>query len=361
MKKKVGLYDPFLDTLGGGELHVLSILNVLNAHEYESFLFWDTNITKNIEEKFSLRFKNGIKFIPNIFKAKISPLRKLGILKNFDIFIYVTDGSYFFSSAKKNVIFCMVPDKKLYARHLLNRLKTRTCQFIANSRFTGNLLEQFGIKNQVLYPYIDDAFFRKKTMEKEKIILSVGRFFPHLHAKQQQTMIRAFKKFKQLNKDSSSYKLILAGGLKKEDKNYFQQLKEIVRNDSSIELKPNVPFKELLSLYERSEFYWHFTGFGIDERSHPEMVEHFGIAPLQAMSTGCIAFCYAAGGPKEFIQDGINGFLFSTEAELMEKIKSVMSAVSLKMKIKKSAQSYVKKHFSYPVFENSVKKLFLNQ
>ena len=44
--KRVALYDPYLDTLGGGEKHILSILEVFAEQGYEVNIFWDKNLTK---------------------------------------------------------------------------------------------------------------------------------------------------------------------------------------------------------------------------------------------------------------------------------------------------------------------------
>ena len=356
--RQAGLYDPFLDTLGGGELHVLSILQVLSSCGYEPYIFWDKNLSREIKQKFSLTFINKTRWVPNMFGSKSSLLKKHDELKNFDVFIYVTYGSYFFSSAKKNFIFCMVPDNKLYQMNQLNRFKTLNYQFIANSRFTGNWLNHWGIKNEILYPYIDDVFFTDNRIRKEKLILSVGRFFSHLHSKQHEIIIRVFEKFLKSKKDFESYTLILAGGLKKEDKDYFQKLQKMVKNNPNIELKPNVSYKDLVSLYQKAEIFWHFTGFGVNEKEHPEMVEHFGIAPLQAMASRCITFCYNAGGPKEFMRDGENGFLFNDEKELLRKMELGIKNKELRNKIIHNAKAFVKKHFSYEVFEENVKNIF---
>ncbi len=364
MKKnlRVGLYDPFLDTLGGGELHALSILQVLSSCGYGPYVFWDKDLSREIKQKFSLHYIKKLCWLPNIFKDKSFPfstVQTLKTLRPFDYFIYVTDGSYFFSSAKKNFVFCMIPDKNLYRMNSLNRLKTFNYQFITNSLFTSGWLTKWGIKNQVLHPYINDMFFRKTSIKKERIILSVGRFFSHLHSKQHEIIIGTYRKFVQSRKNLASYRLILAGGLKKEDRDYFRKLQSFIGDDSLIKLKPNLGFNELVSLYRKAEMFWHFAGFGVDEQEHPEMVEHFGIAPLQAMVSGCITFCYNAGGPKEFMKDGENGFLFNSEKELLQKINTIIENSLIQQTITKNAVQFIKTNFSYKVFEQKVKKLFL--
>ncbi|MEK7634210.1 MAG: glycosyltransferase [Patescibacteria group bacterium] len=351
MKKnlKVGLYNPFLDTLGGGEKHILSIMDVLSKQGAEITVFWDKNLKQEIKNRFSLQLINQLKWVNK---------KNLKNLWPYDYFFYVTDGSYFFSSAKKNFVFCMVPDKKLYNLNLLNRLKLWNYKFISNSPFTTKWLTKWGINPITIPPYIDDRLFVNNRNKKEKIILSVGRFFSHLHSKNQAEIIKTFKKLKNQSQEFKDYKLILAGGLKKEDQSYFNQLKQIANNDSSIIFKPNLSLYELYKLYELSAFFWHFTGLGIDEERHPEMVEHFGIAPLEAMASGCLTFCYSAGGPKELIKDNENGFLFSTVDELINKIIKVDSNEALKEKVIKNGKQFVKENFLYQIFRSQVIKLF---
>lgn len=359
--KKLALYDPYLDVLGGGEKHILSILKVLEEEGYEINIFWDYDLTQKIEKFFLLHFFNKLKWLPNIFKKKGNWWEKFFRLSEFDLFFYITDGSYFFSSAKRNFVFCMVPKKDLYPNSFFARLKTINFKFIANSKFTSSWLKKWGIENDYLYPYIDDKLLKLdlKKIKKEKIILSVGRFFPHLHKKHHKIIIQLFKKMSRSHKNFKDFKLVMAGGLKREDESYFNQLKNLVKNDLSIILKPNINFDELYQLYKLSTFFWHFTGFGVDEEKKPEMVEHLGMAPLEAMAAGCIVFCYNAGGPKELIRDGRNGFLFSNEEELMIKMEKIMKKSFLRREIIGYGRDYLIRNFSYSVFKKRVKEILL--
>lgn len=301
-----------------------------------------------------------MKFLPSPFKKSpslktLGTLRTLKTLSSFDYFFYITDGSYFFSGAKKNFVYAMIPDKKLYAQGLINKLKLINYQFITHSLFTQKWLNKFGVKSQVLMPYLDDELINKKfSFKKEKIILSVGRFFSHLHSKKQDSMIKTFKDLKNKSKEFSKYKLILAGGLMKEDQEYFDNLKKLAGDDSSIIFKPNIKLDELHKLYELSGYFWHFAGLGVDEEKNPELVEHFGITPLEAMASGCLTFCYSAGGPKEMIKDNDNGFLFSDTNELIDKMISINTNKTLKEKIINNGKLFVKENFSYEVFKEKV-------
>lgn len=353
MKKNVALYDPYLDIMGGGEKHILSILQVLEKQGYNISIFWDQDVNRLIKDKLNLTFQH-LTFLPNILRSG-SVIKKLQILKSFDLFFYVTDGSYFFSSANKNIVFCMVPNQSLYKMNIANKLKTLNYDFVANSIYTQQWLQKWGIKSNVIYPYVSDDFL-KEIPKKEKIILSVGRFFGHLHAKKHEEIIKTFQVFQKTN---PNFKLILVGGLKDEDRLYFESLVKVIGNNKSILLEPNAPYSELIEYYRKSLFFWHFTGYGVKEEEHPEMVEHLGMTPVEAMACGTIPFCYNAGGPKEIITNGVNGFLFTTIDDLLSKTEAVQSNSKLYKAIQKNGQEYVKKLFTYKVFENTVKETIL--
>lgn len=355
--RKVALYSPYLDVLGGGERHILSILKVFDDLGYNINLIWeDESIINKIKDKLSLTFK-AVSVTPNFLSNK-NPILTLKKTAEFDFFFYVTDGSYFASRAKKNYIFAMVPNKDLYKMNLLNRLKTHNFSFISNSGFTKLWLKKWEINSSVIYPYIDDSYFIKteEISKKEQIILSVGRFFPHLHSKKHKEIIDLFKKYKQINPETNKM-LFLVGGLDDKDKKYFDEVTKTASNRSDIVIKDNISESDLKLLYKRASYYWHFTGFGINEEKNPEKLEHLGITPLEAMAAGCTVFCYNAGGPKEYINTGKNGYLFTTEDELFSEMDEVIQA-SNQEKIGTAAVDYVRRNFSYDIFKKNVTDYF---
>ena len=363
MRKKIlGLYDPYLDVLGGGEKHILSIIKILE-NEYEIHIFWDEDLSNQLSSRLNIKFKNQPIFKKNIFKSKKNIIEKLKILKNYEYFFYITDGSYFLSTAKKNFVFCMIPDKYLYQMNILNRIKTSNFKFISNSKFTKDWLVKWNIKSDVIYPQIDDVFIKSSlnSLKKEKIILSVGRFFKHLHSKRQDLLISCFEDLKKKDNRFSDYKLILAGGVKEEDKKYFSLLEDGYKKDKSIIFKPNISFSMLLELYKKSEFFWHIAGFGIDEEKHPELTEHLGMAPLEAMAMGCVTFVYNAGGIKETIKDQENGFLFNTIEELINKSIKVSRNPLLQNMIKNKAKKSIIKNFSFDSFNKTVNRVVIGK
>ncbi|MCX7996243.1 MAG: glycosyltransferase family 4 protein [Patescibacteria group bacterium] len=352
-KPQVALYDPYLDTMGGGERHVLSILHVLE-HErgFTPVIFWDQDLTEAIRDRLGLTFTK-LEFRPDLFRGGATILEKIRSLKEFDSFIYVPDGSYFFSGARQNTVFCMVPDRKLYPASVTDRIKTANYRFIANSGFTSSWLARWGFRSTVLYPYLPEELISlsKTQPHKEKMILTVGRFFRHLHSKRQDIAIRSFRKLRE-KPEFSGYRFIMAGSVLPGDQDFLDELRTIAGNDPAIEFKVSISFPELLKLYEQAEYYWHYAGYGVDAEVNPQNTEHLGISPLEAMAAGCITCCYAAGGPTELIVNGKNGFLFTSHEELHREMLSLSD--NRKHEIAEYARRFVRERFSYQHFAREV-------
>jgi len=337
--------------MGGGEKHILSILKVFDDAGYNTVIYWDNDVTGEIQNKLKLTFSH-LRFEKSLTQMNI--WEKARKLSSLDWLLYVTDGSYFFSPARKTAIFCMVPDKKLYRLTPLNALKTANATFIANSHFTSGWLNKWGISSHVVHPYVSEELFVKEPRIREHVVLSVGRFFKHLHSKKQSDLIKTFLRFRSHH---PRYTLVLAGGVKEEDADYVKKLRAEFPQ-SFIHFKTNIPFSELRQLYKKSMMYWHFTGFGVDALSNPEQVEHLGMTPLEAMASRTVPFCFNAGGPRELIANGKNGFLFATAEELLQQTNYFLNTPSLQSQMGEAAYQFAHLSFRFDVFTRTVKNIF---
>lgn len=137
-------------------------------------------------------------------------------------------------------------------------------------------------------------------LKKENWICSVGRFFTLGHGKKQEILIEAFKKV--YDKNNTKWELHLVGGLGSEPSSveFFQYLKE-KSEGYPIYFHINASRKEVEEIYLKTKIYWHATGFNEDENYNPIRFEHFGIAPLEAISAGCIPILFNGGGLTEII------------------------------------------------------------
>jgi len=154
----------------------------------------------------------------------------------------------------------------------------------------------------VLYPPVPLLINKYKKMKhrKRNWICSVGRFFTLGHGKKQEVLVEAFKKLHDQGK--KDWELHLVGGLGDEPSSleFFKYLKESAKG-YPIFFHINASRKEVEDVYLKSKIYWHATGFGEDANYQPIKFEHFGIAPVEALSAGCIPVLFRGGGLKEIV------------------------------------------------------------
>ncbi len=189
----------------------------------------------------------------------------------------------------------------------------------------------------ILYPPVDTGNFKVK--KKEKIILSVGRFFPEHHNKKQLEMVEVFKQLmRQYPEEMGGYTLYLAGGVS-EKPEHLKYLERVIAAAGGYPVKviTNIEWAELVEIFARSYIFWHASGMGEDEEVHPEKFEHFGITTVEAMASGCIPVVINRGGQKEIIRNGYNGFLFENSQELKDKTMDIIKGRVDIEKIRKNA------------------------
>lgn len=323
----VGIYDPYLDTLGGGERYVLSIAKYFEK-DNDVTVFWDNDLTSEINRKFPFNFKK-INFQKNIFKNG-SIVDKRNITRNFDLFFFISDGSIPFLFAKKNFLIFQFPPqgKKL---SFVDMIKLRNIdKVICYSNFVKRYLDKiFKLNSFVLYPSVDMI---STKLPKENIILNVGRFTKGVNNKKQEFMIDAFNKLG--NKD---WKFILAGSYLSGDKDFVEDLKTKIKN-SNVEILESPSFTELSKIYSKSKIYWHATGAGEDINRDPGRAEHFGISTVEAMSAGSVPVVINAGGQKEIVRDNVSGYLWSTQESLVDKTKALIENENLLSKFSEGAK-----------------------
>lgn len=195
---------------------------------------------------------------------------------------------------------------------------------LSNSKFTSEWVSNYWKRrSQVIYPPVDMIFKKYKINQdkKKNWICSVGRFFTLGHGKKQEIMIKAFKEL--YDKGYKDWQLHLVGGVGKEPSSlrFVEQLKETTKG-YPVFFHLSVSRKEVEEVYLKSKIYWHATGFGEDENEKPVRFEHFGIAPVEAISAGCIPVLFHGGGLIEIVKLlnlNVDRHLFNKIEELVEK------------------------------------------
>ena len=335
---RAAIFNPYLDTLGGGERYSLAVCKALVEASYSVDVFWkDESIRKKLESRFGMKL-SGIEFVADIKRGD-----------GYDVCFWVSDGSIPLLRARKNFLHFQFPFKNISGNTLINKMKLfRINKIICNSNFTKDFIDkEYGVKSVVLYPPVDVSKF-KSAGKKEKIILSVARFSQLTQSKRQDVLIDVFKRFYDLgNKD---WRLVLAGGVEVGVGEYVEKLKKASRG-YPISILEGPDFKKLVGLYAESAFFWTASGFGISEQDEPVKVEHFGITVVEAMAAGAVPFVYNAGGHREIIKDGENGFLWSTKTDLLNLSLKLVKNKQKEKEISSQAKKDAKK-YSYDRFKN---------
>ncbi len=337
--KKAAIYNPYLDTLGGGERYTLAFAKVLASHGYEVDLEWkDKNILESISKRFDMDL-NSINVIPDIKKGD-----------GYDLCFWVSDGSIPLMHARNNILHFQVPFHGVNGKSLMNKMKLfRINKVVCNSEFTKNVIDkEFGIKSIVIAPPVDENIFKPKR--KENIILYVGRFSKILQSKRQDVLINSFKKM--FDSGIKDWKLVLAGGNEIGADEYLGELKNMSAG-YPIDIVESPDIDHLKELYGKSKIFWSAAGFGSNEVENPEKMEHWGITVVEAMSAGCVPVIFNGGGYKEIVRDDIDGFLWKTEEDLIIKTKILMGnnkqLHSFELSSKKRAGN-----FSQDIFEKNI-------
>jgi glycosyltransferase involved in cell wall biosynthesis len=334
---RIGIYSPYLNILGGGERYILLIASLLGKQHLVD-VFWSNDFKFKAGEAFGINLSN-VNFVGNCFREnnkKILNLMQISLLtKKYDRFFYVTDGSLFYSFAKKNFLVIQVPQKSMYQNNFITNLKLSSWNSaLVYSDYVKEHIKKWWKINIEILPAainISDFFAGKK----ENIILSVGRFFPLPHSKKQDVLVEIFEEL--CRNGLTHWKLVLAGGVEEKGREFFDKVKKKVK-DLPVELYPNIEYKKLLELYSKAKIYWHAAGYKEDLSTYPERAEHFGITTLEAMASGAVPVVFAAGGQKEVVQDKENGYFWNSRKELCEITSYLIKNEKIRNKISLQAK-----------------------
>lgn len=195
---------------------------------------------------------------------------------------------------------------------------------IANSEYTaGWIRRRWNRQAVVLPPAIDTTVFRPPPAGavRRPIILSVGRFFAGSHNKKHDFLIGTFRKLIDTGALPPGWELHLVGGRHREFPHHIEYYHNLLRLAEGYPVRffPDLPFPDLLAKYREASLYWHAAGVDECEESAPDRFEHFGVTTCEALACGLIPIVINRAGQKEIVRDGINGFTFLHESELVAK------------------------------------------
>lgn len=352
--KKIGIYDPYLDDVGGGEKYMLSIAQILSKDNDVSVFWDDKNGLDEAIKRFDLDLSR-VKLDRNIFSPNISAWSRMNISKNYDSIVFLSDGSLPWVRSKLFVHF-QRPLEHVHPNFLTSIKVSRVKTFFCNSKYTKSYIDKtFRINSKVIYPPVS---LEQKDVEKENIILHVGRFrvvdreVGAKDFKKQYIMLQVFKNI--VDEGLKKWRLVMGVSIQDKDKEAFEEMKRHARG-YPIEFEINKSNSSLWNIYSRAKIYWHASGYGENLIKYPELAEHFGISTVEAMGAGAVPVVINLGGQKEIVTDGENGFTWKTLEEFQEKtftlIKSPKLLNEMSDKARARAQDFTQEKFDQQILE----------
>lgn len=396
---RITIFDPYFDSLGGGEKvlavmaahlgkkHDVTILvknsvNKKHVHEYFNVDVSQVTFAPLPKESFIIHNLQHI-WLPGRWKsifydrAGFLALKKLPM----DIFINGLYMSSLPSPAAKSVYMCMFPQRLDPAkaahsalRRIYNKLTDHLEKWLvgsrrdaiysytaieANSNFTAGWIKKYWNRDAVvIHPPCDD--YGPPAKHKKNIIYSVGRFFTDngsSHHKRHDEMVKAFIKL-----DRPDWELHLVGTASKDPghkaEEYIEDLRSLAKGHQNIFIKPNLPGKDITKLRREASIYWHATGLGYDANKFPENQEHFGMVTAEAMSAAAVPIVYKGAGQMEVVKHNQNGLLWETRDELVAATKRVIDNPTWRRKLA-TAALHDSKQFNREAFLKRIDQLIL--
>ncbi len=331
----IGIYSPYLKTLTGGEKYIFTAASCLSS-DHKVSIFWDDpDIIDKASKKFDLDLSK-VTVVPNIFSESTSFLKRLLSTFKYDRILYLSDGSIPIIACRLLVHF-QFPVEWLNTNSFVFLFrKSRISKIICNSYFTKSFIDRkFNTNSFVLYPPASTN--NEKLVEKEKIILTVGRFsmLPNgTDFKKLALLVDSFKLFQK--KRLKGWKLAIVTSVQEDSQEVFEKFESDIKS-TYVKVYKNVEHQKIVDLYKKASIYWHAAGFGEDLLKYPERAEHFGISTVEAMSYGAIPIVISAGGQPEIVKNNENGFLWTTQDELVSATHKVAVDKDLYIKIQEKA------------------------
>jgi glycosyltransferase involved in cell wall biosynthesis len=359
-RPRIGLYSPYVpEHVGGGERYFFSVAESASEFADVTVLVREQSNHENLEkvrEKYQQAFRlklENVHFSSTHLGSSNSFLPSFLETLRFDVMYYLTDGSFFLSGAHRNIAHIQFPFT-FQQVGLMSRVKLMNWSVKnANSRFTQRIVSkawdtpiQF-----VHYPYVDTTLF--KPAEKEKIILSVGRFFTGeksgLHCKRQDLMVKMFKQMVDAG-EVKGWRLVLIGTIDPGEDNaaYAAEVDQMAKG-YPIKIFHDATFDVLRQYYSHASIYWHAAGFGIDQEAFPTKVEHFGISTIEAMASEAVPVVVNKGGLPEIIEHGKTGFLCESEQDFISYTRKLVERSQLLKQfqpvVRAQAETFSKERF----------------
>lgn len=382
--RKIGIYNLYWDTMGGGEVNSGALAEVLSQNDQvtllgpvepkkEDFLkYLDIDLSNctflpvDSDDKATIVSEDFDIFINHTWMSKAENRSDNGIY----LVMFPRNPRRFRSYIKSGVFRALwlitlpfvslipriVPFTQAFRRRVFNESWLNSYQqIISISEYSAEWTKRLWKReSDILWPPMNCS---TSSESKEKIILSVGRFFPENigHCKRQLDLVEAFRSLHESGK-ADGWRLVLAGGCAPIGRDYYLKVRKAAQG-LPIDVHVNLPQDDLENLYSKASIYWHATGYGQSARRFPIWFEHYGISVIEAMAAGAVPVVLEIGGPAATVRNKIDGVHWGSLEELINATVFLIEDQEYLEELKNNAQQRALS-FDRRVFDERVKKVF---
>ncbi|MCW4028477.1 MAG: glycosyltransferase [Candidatus Bathyarchaeota archaeon] len=326
------IVHPNMDIYGGGERVCHHILQTLLAHKQTvELLSYDFDMERYQEimgEPFPKKVKvhmigKRIEAEPpfSVYKRRkkiIQAIRAFKQTVTYDYTFSTQTISAFetelFDKAKNNIAYVHFPEihydyahssfkARMYLwfyRHWLECDIGKLGLVFCNSSYTQAMTQKYWSKlgapePVVAYPPVEERYWSNKPLQQRtKRVVYIARFIPK----------KRHEILKQLATQFPTYEFVSVGLLRDTEEAWFKDFSRDL--PANYKVKPNLPETQLIETLQDSRIYVHLMEG-----------EHFGIAPMSALASGCITLVHNSGGSGELIPQSLR---WNTISDLKEKL-----------------------------------------
>ena len=219
---------------------------------------------------------------------------------------------------------------------------------VANSYFTaGWIARRWGQHAVVIPPPVVPL----PPGNKGPTIVALGRFTGGVRSKGQLEMVHAFRAV--LAAGGQGWSLHLCGMV--EDPAYLAAVRAAAV-DLPVVLHTDLARTDLVRILGQASLFWHSTG--VDARlDQPQLLEHFGISTVEAMSAGCVPVVIGRGGQPEVVGADLVAWTWQTWPECIAKTRQLIAAPALRAELAAAARRQAAQ-FGPDRFQAHVVRLF---
>ncbi|CAM4490247.1 glycosyltransferase [Paenibacillus macerans] len=229
-----------------------------------------------------------------------------------------------------------------FLKNYLPRYLKSNISVYCGGRYAQEMLEKYRPKyytEVLLYGVKDWADLKEITVRREKILFLFPATFEI--RKNQMLLLEAISMLPQAIAEKAEFLLIGKVG----DELYYRSVYNKAKELTNVRISEPVPYDKLMDIYRETACV-----------VVPSIDDPMPVVLAEAMMMSKIVLCSDMTGTARYIEDGVNGFVFSSKSasELEKKLEYIIGNFDTMNDVRKSGRKTYKQYFSQEIFTKNL-------